>query len=470
MRYTLTILEDHFLKVDEDSVQNNTGYTFLLCGTSIVSADIWDKESEIRFLSKYVIQKSEQQTDNVAGLDKPSSNDRILEYVIERAKQEKLNICFVRNSISQELGSSDDALTLLFKKEVADFVSTGLTVLVLYIHDKDLSAFIRTKDNDLSEISFIRVIGKRFRFYYPQKFTIHTPTEFNRQQLAFGDTLTVDLSKLRIGVIGCGATGSATSHMLARLGIGQLLLIDKDVVERTNLNRLYGATMDDADKQILKVSVLKNLITGIGVGCNVKVIPDWVGAQTCQESLKSCDIIFCCTDDNSGRVLLNRLAYFYHIPVIDMGLEISMTKVEPKKITAIMARVTVILPGTQCLICRKVVNTRLAREESLERTDPEAYRQQKVEAYVTGEGNPRPAVITFTTETATMAVNELLHRMTGFKNGVNTDHFVHFIDVQFSENKCIRKPSSEINKDCPICSNKHYWGTGDVIPFLDTAN
>src|SRR3712207_6906598 len=47
-----------------------------------------------------------------------------------------------------------------------------------------------------------------------------------------------DLRKLRIGIVGCGGTGSAVAMLLARLGVGQLALFDNDIVDQTNLNRL----------------------------------------------------------------------------------------------------------------------------------------------------------------------------------------------------------------------------------------
>jgi len=116
------------------------------------------------------------------------------------------------------------------------------------------------------------------------------------------------------------------------------------------------------------------------------------------------------------------------------------------------------------------VNPIKAREESLKRTDPEEYKKQKVEAYVTGEGNPQPAVITFTTETATMAVNELLQRLTGFRKEAMFDHYINRVHILFEDKKDYRKPGPPINEDCPICSLRDYWGIGDITPFLDVAN
>ena len=60
------------------------------------------------------------------------------------------------------------------------------------------------------------------------------PTEaFQRQALAFGQALNQDLGALRVGVIGCGGTGSAVAMLLARVGVGQIVVVDNDIVDRT---------------------------------------------------------------------------------------------------------------------------------------------------------------------------------------------------------------------------------------------
>src|SRR5690606_4158396 len=111
-------------------------------------------------------------------------------------------------------------------------------------------------------ITLIRIIGEKFQFHYPNKESLDVSEIFHRQQLAFGKSLTQDLSKLTVGIIGCGATGSSTAHLLSRLGVGKMLLVDDDIVERSNLSRLYGATAADADAGKSKVDVLKDFITG----------------------------------------------------------------------------------------------------------------------------------------------------------------------------------------------------------------
>ena len=122
--------------------------------------------------------------------------------------------------------------------------------------------------------------------------------------------------------MGCGGTGSAVATLLARLGVGNLVLIDDDRVEASNLNRLHGARRSDADAMRPKVDVLAAEITGWSIGTRVVPIQAWVGDPLCRDALKSCDVLFGCTDDHDGRLFVNRFAYFYLTPVIDVGLAI----------------------------------------------------------------------------------------------------------------------------------------------------
>ena len=288
---------------------------------------------------------------------------------------------------------------------------------------------------------------------------------FQRQQLAFGKALSSDLEKLHVAVVGSGATGSATAFLLSRIGVGQLLLIDNDIVERSNLNRLHGASSSDADAGRPKVEVLRDYITQSGIGTRVRILNSWVGSSECWDAIKSCDLVFGCTDDNSGRMFLNRLAHFYLIPVFDMGIVIEPSKEEPPQILALQGRVTVLFPGNTCLLCRDEVNPNIAREEHIERNDPMGFERLKDERYVVGGGDPNPAVVTFTTEVATMAVNEFINRIINFKKLRVQNNIMRFFDKGEDIN-----PGAIKREGCPICNDSLYWGMGDTKPFMDQTN
>lgn len=469
MKYSMTISESHLeelyhLTIKEDKKERPA---ILLCSISRTDNDIWDGAAELRFLSREIIPIPDEHIISHS-TDSVQWDTKLFREALKRAKDENLQICLVHSHPSgyDEFSEIDtnqerELFSIVYKRNGGSLPHLSLIIT----ESKVLVARICNRFLNYSPIELIRVIGNRFSFHYKNKYLKQTKEEFHRQQLAFGSALNADLAKLKIGIVGCGATGSATAHLLARLGVGQILLIDNDYVERTNLSRLYGATSSDADAGRPKALVLSKFLTDIGIGCRVRYIQDWVGSEQCRNAIKSCDIIFGCTDDNSGRIFLNRLAYFYLIPLIDMGIVIDPAIDNSDKLQTLQGRVTVVLPNTTCLLCRKVVDVVLAREEQLKRNDPQGYERQKEEAYVTGEGNPSPAVITFTSEVASMSVNELIHRLTGFKKGGSENHVVRFFDKGID-----RHPSVLPNPDCPICSTKDYWGQGDIVPFLDQTN
>jgi molybdopterin/thiamine biosynthesis adenylyltransferase len=325
-----------------------------------------------------------------------------------------------------------------------------------------IGARVWDSDKRHRTISDIRLIGNRYIFE-GDRFSSDSSPELARQALAFGDHLNKTISGMRFSLVGCGGTGSAVAMLLARLGARHIQLIDPDLVETTNLNRLHGATHEDALQRRAKVDVVARHIREISGASQVSTWQASVTDERCWDELKSADVIFGCTDDNRGRMLLNRFAYFYVIPVIDLGLAIEVSREAPFRILALDGRITCVGPGETCLICRGIVDAQRAREESLRANDPDEYERQKKEAYVLGEGNPSPSVVTFTTEVAAMALNELIHRLHGFRglNGSTSSR-----TRQFHRNHDLR-PGDLPSEDCPICANDYYWARGDVVPFLD---
>jgi molybdopterin/thiamine biosynthesis adenylyltransferase len=469
MKYSITILEKHLIEL-KSLILTKNGFerpAILLCGRSLIQNDIWDGGSEYRFLSKYIIEIPDDEINSHDG-ERVNWNTKTFQQILKKAEDEDLAISLIHshpagfNTFSEIDNNNEiDLFRTIFNCNLGE--KPHLSMMITY--DEQITARVWTKQLKTFEIDFIRIIGDRFTFLYPEKYSKNSKEEFHRQQLAFGQTLSNDLLKLKIAVVGCGATGSATAHLLARLGVGQLLLIDDDLVERSNLSRLYGATSSDADAGNPKVEVLKRFISNIGLGCRVRALKGWVGNKECRESIKSCDLIFGCTDDNNGRIFLNRYSHFYYTPLFDMGVEIDLTKTEPTEIRSLQGRLTVLLPGNVCLLCRKIINSKMAYEEDLKRNDPMGFERQKEEAYVTGGGNPSPSVITFTTEVATMAVNEFINRIVGLKKTPPEKHLIRFFDR--NEDK---RPGAKSEEACPICGDAFYWGRGDMEPFLDQTN
>lgn len=318
-------------------------------------------------------------------------------------------------------------------------------------------------DGAIHPIQGIRVVGGVVKLFFPGRYENASEPFLARQALAFGHALNNELSHLRFGIVGCGGTGSAVAMLLTRLGAGSLFLVDEDTVSLTNLNRLHGARREDAERRLPKVEVIARECLRLELGTRVQTFQGWVNSASAIDGLKACDVIFSCTDDHMGRALLSKFAYFYCTPVIDMGLAIELDPGTPGQLRVLEGRVSLLAPGGPCLLCSKVISMEKARAEALRRSNPIEYERQKAEAYVIGEGNPNPAVVTFTTEVATMAVNHLLQLMTGFRGNTPAPRqTTRRFDLEDDFH-----PGFKPGEHCRICGAHMYWGTGDMDPFLN---
>ena len=61
---------------------------------------------------------------------------------------------------------------------------------------------------------------------------------FSRQILAFGEKGQSAIAHTKVGIVGLGGVGSFVAQMLAYLGVNEFLLVDDDIIEESNLNRL----------------------------------------------------------------------------------------------------------------------------------------------------------------------------------------------------------------------------------------
>ncbi len=91
--------------------------------------------------------------------------------------------------------------------------------------------------------------------------------QFERTRYIIGDDLQNKIFKSKVVVVGVGGVGSHAAESLARAGIGEIVLIDSDVFDVTNLNRQLPATQKTIGKS--KVEVMKERILDINPKCIV---------------------------------------------------------------------------------------------------------------------------------------------------------------------------------------------------------
>lgn len=91
--------------------------------------------------------------------------------------------------------------------------------------------------------------------------------QFSRNELVYGPEGTEILKNSTVAILGIGGVGSFAAEALARTGVGTLILIDKDVVDITNVNRQIHATLKTVGRS--KVEVMAERIADINPHCNV---------------------------------------------------------------------------------------------------------------------------------------------------------------------------------------------------------
>jgi hypothetical protein len=269
------------------------------------------------------------------------------------------------------------------------------------------------------------------------------------------------LQKMRIAIVGCSGTGGPVVEMLARNGVGGLVLVDPDIVEEKNLNRIPNTFLTDAQNKEFKVTVLKNAVLKMGTGANVLAIPKSIISPQAILAVGECDYIFGCMDGIEGRHILNRLATFYSIPFSDLGVKLIANG--KGGIKDICGTVHYLQPGGSSLLSRNLYTTEQLRSESLKRTDTEYYNNLKKEKYIVGGNEESPAVISVNMHVATFAVNDFLARIHPYRNDPNSEFSIQRFSLTNSFQH--HEKSTE-----PCQALKKYVGCGDVTPLLDMPN
>jgi molybdopterin-synthase adenylyltransferase len=120
----------------------------------------------------------------------------------------------------------------------------------------------------------------------------------------------------RVAIVGCGATGSALASLLARAGVGELRIIDRDYVEESNLQRQTLFDEKDASESLPKAIAAARKIANFNSGINVEARVDDVTPPNIHVLLDGMQIILDGTDNFETRYLINDYAVRNSLPWI----------------------------------------------------------------------------------------------------------------------------------------------------------
>lgn len=279
---------------------------------------------------------------------------------------------------------------------------------------------------------------------------------FARQAAAFGHPFVAQLRSLRVAVVGAGGTGSPVITLLARAGVGEIVVIDGDNLERSNLNRVRGAGASDVGKN--KAKILKKFIDRLRLSVRIVAINSHVDLNPLAiDALASCDVVFGCTDDQIGREVLNAALYVYAQAYIDVGLggQVSEDSRGHPYLRYHFGRVSTILPESgECLFCQGVLKDVWIRRQYAIRQNPDLTEENARERYLDNSGEQAPGVGPFTSAVADYGVATLFDLIKPFRKfppEIRPDFFnIDFVRME------LRSSQEKIDFDCMYCRQRSY--------------
>ena len=242
------------------------------------------------------------------------------------------------------------------------------------------------------------------------------PKDFpNKDGFSSRSTLALGLKTMRliaknqaITIVGVGGLGSIIAEHVVHLGFQQINLIDNDVVEFSNLNRIVGAYFSDAEQKTAKVDAIKAHLKNINPSIEVNAFRNDIYDSGIEEVVALSDWIFLATDNHSSRFKTQELSVKYFVPLISVGVNITVKDGEMTDMSGEV--ITARIGDKLCLNCLGRINQTKVHFDLL----PDETIKEKLldRGYISGSEVKEPAVKTLNSFLATMAVETLINQYT----------------------------------------------------------
>jgi tRNA A37 threonylcarbamoyladenosine dehydratase len=152
--------------------------------------------------------------------------------------------------------------------------------------------------------------------------------QFSRNELAIGSEGLAKLRHSTVAILGIGGVGSFTAEALARSGVGRIILIDKDVVDITNINRQIHALLSTVGQP--KAELMRERILQINPACDAVAMRMFYTEETYEQVFaQNIDYMVDASDTISYKIHLMQQCLARKIPIISsMG---AANKMDPTR-------------------------------------------------------------------------------------------------------------------------------------------
>lgn len=204
--------------------------------------------------------------------------------------------------------------------------------------------------------------------------------QFERTEMIIGKDGVEKLQNSKVVIFGIGGVGSYVVEALARAGVGSLILVDKDEVDESNINRQIIATHDTVGKP--KVEVAKERILSINPNAKVETYQEFFMPESKEIFDSSASYVVDCVDTVTAKIEIISRAKKFDVPVISsMG---TGNKLDPCKFEIADISKTSVCPLAK--VMRKELKERNISDVKVLYSKEEPIKQEEVIEHVCKDG------------------------------------------------------------------------------------
>lgn len=383
---------------------------------------------------------------------------KFVEDIVNRCVDEQLDIIFCHSHPPgiPTFSSIDVTAEKKFHSDIANQVKGIITASIVVSHNQQQvdSWFFDRKDSNLAYVDKIVIIEQSsVNVFTPagNQTAYETPEYLKRTETVLGKENLQVLSSLDVCVVGCSSTGSIIIESLARNGIRSLTLIDEDEIEKSNLNRLQGATSKDIGKN--KAKFYGRYAKKINPNVRVKSYQKTFYSDECQKALSQADFVFGCVD-SEARMSINMNCIANLTPYIDVGVGVQ-DKVAKGQIIPVIPGKNICL---SCIGCFDNLYEMFLPEE-------ERKRKEKMGYGVNISNFPVNPLYDVNMMVTSIAMNTFMRLFScSSKRQAELPSWINFNASKLSIEKYFHGLNTE--NECTVCSLTGFLGKGDKVPFL----
>ena len=199
-----------------------------------------------------------------------------------------------------------------FKRRVLESDGIPRSLINIYINGKNakFSDGMNTTLNDGDEVYILPAVAGG------SELSAKELDRFSRQVMLeeIGYTGQLKLKNSKVCVVGTGGLGNPIISRLTAMGVGTLRIVDRDVIELSNLHR--QTLFDESDVGQVKVEVAAKKLKKLNTDCKIEALAISVNDYTALEVIEGCDVVIDALDSVNARYALNKACVKFGIPFV----------------------------------------------------------------------------------------------------------------------------------------------------------